>query len=44
MVVSNKQRQKHINLATIWKAKFKGAHEHSKSLQPVIEPKCKPQQ
>ena len=31
-VASNKQRQEKNNLATIQRAKLKGAHEHSKSL------------
>ena len=30
MIASNKQRQKHNNLVTIWREKIKGAHEHSK--------------
>ena len=32
MIASDKQKQKHTNLAIIWRADFKQAHEHSKSL------------
>ena len=41
MIASNKERQKHNNLPTIWRAKFKGSHEHSKCLLFVkhLEPK-----
>ena len=35
MIASNKQSQKHNNLATIWRAKLNGAHEHSKYLHFV---------
>jgi hypothetical protein len=35
MIASNKQRQKHNNLATIWRAKLNGAHDYSKYLQFV---------
>ena len=40
-ITSTKKRLKHNNLATIRKAKFKGAHEMPKSLQIVknLEPK-----
>ena len=31
MIVSNKQRQEHKNLATIWRAYVKEAHERAKS-------------
>jgi hypothetical protein len=33
MIASSKQRQKHKNLAIIYKEKLKGAHELFKSLQ-----------
>ena len=32
-IASNKQRQEHNNLATMRRAKLKGARKHSKSLQ-----------
>ena len=34
-IASNQQRQEHNNLAIIWRAKLKRAHEHFKSLQFV---------
>ena len=42
MIASNKQRQKHNNLALICTTKLKEAHEHFKSLMSInLEPKCK---
>ena len=39
---ANKEKE-HYNLATIQRAKFKGAHERFKSLiGEILEPKCKP--
>ena len=37
MIASNKQRQEHDNLAIMWRAKLKGAHEHSK--EPLACPR-----
>ena len=43
MIASNKQRQEHNNLATIWRAKPKEAHEtpraYSLSWNPNANPK-----
>ena len=35
MIASSKQKQEHNNLATTYKEKLKGAHEHLMSLQLV---------
>jgi hypothetical protein len=35
MIALNKERQNHDNLAMFQRAKLKGAHEHSKSLQSI---------
>ena len=43
-ITSNKQRQEHNDLATIWRAKLKGAQEHAKNLYLVVPPRSKPWQ